>query len=64
MSLHSTAQEIKFIEKLGRFVPSNVVSRPELLRRYVKAADKRIDWGDIDKEQAVQAAREELWKAV
>ncbi len=67
MAVHTTEQEIKFIEGLGKFSlqgQGKIISRPELLRGYIKASKDRTDWGDVDQEQAVQAAREELWQAV
>ena len=66
MAVHTTEQEIKFIQKLGRFSiqgQEGAITRPELLRRYIKASGKRTDWDAIDKRKALGAAKEELWAA-
>ncbi len=64
MAIHTTEQEIKFIERIGNFSLQGQTGgskKADLLRGYIKASSKRTDWDAVDKGQAVQAAKEELW---
>lgn len=59
----TTEHEIAFITNLGSHTPPDHVwfcPRAELLRGYLKAAHKRVNWGSIDKLVAIEFARMEL----
>ena len=63
----TTANEIKFIKGLGshghrmysgRVISGNIGYREPapLLRKYIKAAELREDWGEIDKAECIAVA--------
>jgi hypothetical protein len=53
---HTTDTEIKFISGLGswRRTPGN---NAVLVKKYLKAAERRVRWGGIDKDQVLKFAR-------
>jgi len=55
----TTLHEIRFIESMGLSRPrnSNLFSRITLLEKYIKAAEKRTDWGVIDKDAVISTAQ-------
>ena len=61
-----TISEINWLKKLGRGIhaPENAqvckVSRSELIDRYVEACGLRKDWGSIEKEKVMGAAKSML----
>lgn len=62
---YDAASEIKFINGLGTYgiaekEGANNKSREELLRGYLIAANKRTDWGHIDKHLVIQHAKLKL----
>tara|TARA_R110000803_G_scaffold98545_1_gene166618 strand:+ start:248 stop:490 length:243 start_codon:yes stop_codon:yes gene_type:complete len=44
----ATQHEKKFIKGLGSFCEEQYLGREELLRKYIKASMKRVNWGDVD----------------
>ncbi|NKE71256.1 hypothetical protein [Candidatus Manganitrophus noduliformans] len=53
--------EIIFIRDLGKFSAAGKrISRRDLLRLYIMAASKRVDWDGIDRERAVSFAAAEI----
>ena len=49
-SLYTTDMEIKFIKKLGTFAPRIKTSRLDLLHKYKKTLDVRVDfWQGVEK---------------
>jgi len=57
-----TADEVRFVEGLGRH-GSNGLSRRELLLKYLAAAKKRKAWERVNSERVIQHARELLRSA-
>jgi len=57
-----TADEVCFLENLGRH-GSNGLSRRELLLKYLTAAKKRKLWERVNSERVIQHARELLHTA-
>lgn len=59
---HTTTKEMSFVHRLGSHASYDATKcdRRTLLRRYIDAASKRADWGDIDRAAAVQFAQHEL----
>ena len=53
---HFTCHEKTFINRLGSFSESTVFSREKLLLNYIQASSKRVNWGAINKEEAVDHA--------
>lgn len=61
MAIYTTERELEFIDSLGRNstqAQSGEVSRNELLRGYIAGAQKRSDWGDINKALVVHHAKQ------
>lgn len=59
-SYYNTSEEITFLNNLGKFGVTNLQPVPVLLRGYIKAAEKRHDWGSIDGPAVIAHARERL----
>lgn len=62
----STLHEVRFIENIGRnkFGSIGVMeSRRELIGKYIKAVEKRVDWANIDKDTVLVAAKQLLKEA-
>lgn len=64
-SKYDAATEIKFINGLGTFgiaekSPAILKRREELLRGYLIAANKRKDWGHIDRHLVIQHVKVKL----
>lgn len=60
---YTTANECAFVRGLGTWAnPLQVrnMTRTELLRQYVVAAEKRKTWGNISKHVVIEAAREAM----
>jgi len=56
----STGDEKRFISRLGSFGVSTA-ERCKLLEGYIAGAEKREDWGSVDKEEVLEYARQCLW---
>jgi hypothetical protein len=56
---HRTVQEIAFLSRIGAWATTGLL-RKTLLRRYVKAARQRHDWGAIDPVAVIAHANEQL----
>jgi hypothetical protein len=57
--------ELVFIEHMGRF--SNVgakLGRAEILRRYIDACSRRVDWKGIKRADVILFAKDQLAKEV
>jgi len=53
---HYTSHEKKFIDGLGSFSESTGFNRKKLWLNYIQASSKRVNWGAINKEEAVDHA--------
>lgn len=56
--LYGTNREKEFINKIGSFGiadknGANKMGRKELLQNYLLAAQKRVNWGNIDKDKVL-----------
>ncbi len=60
-SVFCTQEEIAFITGLGTHCVSNA-PRAALLEKYIRAGERREEWGAVDKEAALSFARVELEK--
>jgi len=58
----NTRDECNFIRQIDQWSNHPLKTRGELLAGYIAAADKRTNWGAIDRYLAVDCAREELMK--
>ena len=55
---YRTSDEIAFINGLGTFgIRPSEKSKKELLRLYIKSAQKRNDWASIDKDAVIKHAK-------
>ena len=53
-----TSKELSYLHGIGNHaVPTTPITRIQLLKNYLKAAAKRVDWGYIDKATVVEAAK-------
>lgn len=54
----STIHELRFIKNIGldKFGSLVFPDRKKLLKNYIKASEKRSDWGNIDKDTAISTA--------
>lgn len=64
---YDAATEIRFINGLGTYgiaekSPAILKNKEELLRGYLIAANKRRDWGHIDRHLVIQHVKVELLK--
>jgi hypothetical protein len=62
---YGTQSEKRFLNELGNGVHSENVrvqqcSRAELLRRYLQAAQERVDWCSMDKAEVLKHAQDLL----
>jgi len=61
---YSSQDEIRFIEGLGTWAPKHRAATeytPEdILRRYLKAAERRVSWGTVDPLLIISFARKRL----
>ena len=56
-----TVEEFRFLSGLGSFSADGArYTRAYLLKGYLQGAARRKDWGEIDREKAVEKARAEL----
>lgn len=62
----STVHEIRFIENIGldKFGGMVIQDRKALLTNYIKAAEKRSDWGNVDKDIVISTAKKLLREAM
>ena len=52
----STKREIQFLRGIGSY--GKVQRDPKtLLKRYIKAAKLRVDWGDMDGDEVIKTAK-------
>jgi len=61
----ATTAELRFIKRMGTFseaVAESRITRRDLLEGYLKAFDKRVEWGSIDRERCLKLAHIELEK--
>ena len=58
----ATQQELTFLKNLGTYREGHEIipMRLKLLENYVKAARERVDWGNVDGEQVIEFAEEQL----
>ena len=62
-SLYTTCMEMEFIKKLGTYAPRIKTSRLELLYKYKKTLDKRIDfWQGVEKPKLRMFVNREIEK--
>lgn len=61
---HGTDEEIKFISGIGTFADAMplVPNVKVLLKKYLAALHKRIDWAEIDRDKVIAAAMKRLVK--
>ena len=58
---YTTADEASFIDNLGRqSVDGKVLGPLKVVEEYIKAANKRTNWGDIDGHAAIDYAKGRL----
>ncbi len=63
--IHSVTQEKAFLDGIGSFLGkdnSNQLSRKQTLINYIKAANKRTDWLDMNKGEVLSYVYELLSK--
>jgi hypothetical protein len=61
--VHSTKNEIEFLKGLGTGAwdkDNRKKDRQLLLDKYIRAANFRAKWGDVDKLKAIEFAKSEL----
>jgi len=46
---HTTADEKKFLNKIGTYGENIYFTKEKYIVKYMEAAEKRSNWGDIDK---------------
>lgn len=61
-SFHSNVREKKFIDGLGGWA-GITKTRRELLRGYIIALDKRVNWGNLEKKEIVKYANKRLFES-
>jgi hypothetical protein len=61
----STMHELRFIENIGlnQFGGFLMESRKSLIVKYIKAAQRRVDWANIDKDIVLSTAKKLLKEA-
>lgn len=59
----TTWDEKRFLNGLGKHTGTEL-TRPELLERYIKASENRVEWDKIDKEEAFAHAQRLLRKEI
>jgi len=52
--------ENKFIDKLGYWNPDLPRNRLKLLKQYLKAAENRVNWAGIDKDDMIERVKSEI----
>ena len=52
--------ENKFLDKQGNWNPDFTRNRIELLKKYLKAAENRVDWAGIDKDDVISRVKTEI----
>ena len=50
---HTTADEKKFLNKIGTYGENIYFSKEEYIVKYMQAAEKRSNWADIDKGEVI-----------
>ena len=55
-----TENENKFLDRLGNWSPEFPRNRRVLLRKYLKATKRRINWGQIDSKEIINRVEMEL----
>ena len=59
-----TRDEKKFLEGIGTYNDKNseikFTTKEKLLEGYLKGCQKRVDWGDLDKGEIIEFAKEQL----
>lgn len=48
LAVHSTKQEMKFIDNLGKWAPELKAERSDLLAGYLRGCFKRKNWGSMN----------------
>ena len=58
----ATQQELTFLKNLGTYREGHEITpmRLKLLANYVKAARKRVDWGNVNGEKVIRFAENQL----
>lgn len=57
---HGTLEEMAFLNRLGTFSEHPTLSRRQYLETYKLSAEKRVNWGKIDKAKVLAHADELL----
>jgi len=52
--------ENKFLDKLGNWNPDVPRNRLELLKKYLKSAQNRVNWAGIDKDDIISRVQSEI----
>ena len=56
-----TQDEMIYIKSIGLYyLGTREMSRIVLLENYIEAAERRVEWGDINRDEVLQFARNEL----
>jgi hypothetical protein len=50
---HTTADEQKFLNKIGTYGENIYFSKEEYIVKYMQAAERRSNWADIDKGEVI-----------
>ena len=56
----ATESEHKFLDRLGNWNPELPRDRLELLKKYLEAAENRVDWHGIDKDDVIRRVKSEV----
>ena len=58
--IRPTAGEHKFLDNLGYWNPGYPRNRLELLKKYLEAAENRVNWAGIDKDDVIERVKSEI----
>jgi len=59
-SCWTTAKEIRFVDSLGSHHKSEEIPDKTRLRRYIAGANKRVNWGRMNREEILRHAEMKL----
>lgn len=57
VSLWDTSDEVNFLNGVKRWTTNVPMTRKQLLMEYLKAADIRMYWGEVDRAEAIRHCR-------
>ena len=60
MAIRPTEEENRFIDGLGYWNPEKLRNRVELLKKYLEAAEHRVDWAGIETDKIIKRVRSEI----